>query len=188
MKKDTKSVLHLGKRNLLSSRFVRAFARDIKGVVAIEFAMVGIPFFIILFATMEIGLVFVVNRMVDNSVVTASRMIRTGQNSSDSFTPDNFAEQVCDNMPSFLCKPDRLLVNVRTATSFTDAPPENYQYDSDGQLNEEHSYQQSGSGDIVIVNVIYKWPMFTSVMNLNQMDHGNERHLSSTMVFRNEPW
>jgi len=39
-----------------------------------------------------------------------------------------------------------------------------------------------------VVNVIYRWPMITSLLSLNLADHGSERYLTSTLVFRNEPW
>ncbi|MEP1932015.1 MAG: TadE/TadG family type IV pilus assembly protein [Roseibium sp.] len=188
MNNNVRSKSIFGVRQLLLRRIYKPFAKDKKGVTAIEFAMVGVPFFTILFAIIEVGLVFLVNRMVDNAVISAARMIRTGQNQSESFSADNFAKQVCDHMPPFLCKPERFLVDVQSVDSFAKAPGADSLYDKDGNLKEKHSYQQSNAGDIVVVNVVYKWPMFTSVMNLNDMDHGNERHLSSTMVFRNEPW
>ncbi|MEP2705795.1 MAG: TadE/TadG family type IV pilus assembly protein [Roseibium sp.] len=188
MSKNSRSDKLFGLRHLLFRRYCKPFAKNKKGVTAIEFALVGVPFFTILFAIIEIGLVFLVNRMVDNAVISAARLIRTGQNQAENFSADNFAKQVCDHMPSFLCKPERFLVDVQSVDSFTKAPSVNSLYDKDGKLKEKHNYQQSDAEDIVVVNVIYKWPMFTSVMKLSHMDHGNDRHLSSTMVFRNEPW
>lgn len=150
--------------------------------------MVMFPFFTVIFAIIETALAFVVNRMVDNAVVDAARMIRTGQATVNSYSADEFAAQICANMPAFLCQPGRFIVDVSSAASFSAISSLDSLYDDEGNLNEDHSYSQTCASDIVAVNVIYKWPMFTSLMSLSDLDHGSERHLSSMMVFRNEPW
>ena len=166
----------------------RKLARDKEGVTAIEFALVALPFFTVVFAILELGLAFIVNRMVDNAVIEASRMIRTGQASDAGFTTTDFADQVCTSMPAFLCKPERIRVSVSVANDFVNVSSIDSLYDQDGNLKDDSEYTQSNKSEIVAVNVIYQWPMFTSLLNLSSLDHGNERHLSSTMVFRNEPW
>ncbi|WP_428528579.1 TadE/TadG family type IV pilus assembly protein [Roseibium sp.] len=167
---------------------LRSMVRDEEGVTAIEFAIVALPFFTVVFAILELGLAFLVNRMVDNAVIEASRMIRTGQASSANFSTADFANQICASMPSFLCKAERIRVNVSVANDFVNVGSIDNLYDQDGNLKDDNAYTQSKKSEIVAVNVIYKWPMFTSLLNLSTLDHGGERHLSSTMVFRNEPW
>ncbi len=150
--------------------------------------MILLPFLTIVFAIIETALAIVVNRMVDNSVVEAARTIRTGQAASNSFSADDFANEICGHMPPFLCQSERFIVDVSSADSFSNVSSLNTLYDEDGNLNEDHGYSQTCASEIVVVNVVYKWPMFTSLMSLSDLDHGSERHLGSTMVFRNEPW
>ena len=177
-----------GLRRLALRSFVRKLARNKDGATAIEFALVALPFFTVVFAILELGLAFIVNRMVDNAVIEASRMIRTGQASQANFSTANFRDQVCASMPTFLCSAERIRVNVSVANDFVNVNSIDSLYDEDGNLKDDNAYTQSQKSEIVAVNVIYKWPMFTSFLNLSALDHGNERHLSSTMVFRNEPW
>lgn len=167
---------------------MRSLFQNKDGVTAIEFPFVALPFFTIVFAILELGLAFLVNRMVDNAVIEASRMIRTGQATKAGFSADTFAQQVCTSLPAFLCEPSRIRVNVTVAPDFSSTSSLDSLYDEDGKLKDDHAYQSSQKGEIVAVNVIYKWPMFTSLLNLSSLDHGSERHLSTTMVFRNEPW
>lgn len=177
-----------GASPLLGRMLFSSFRKNEHGVTAVEFAMIAGPFFTVVFAIIELGLAFFVNRMVDNAVIESSRMVRTGQATAASFTAADFATQVCGNLPAFLCKAERIRVSVTSVPNFTAIPSITDMYDDDGNLTDDHSYTQSNASEIVAVNVIYKWPMFTSFMNLSSLDHGDERHLTSTMVFRNEPW
>lgn len=177
-----------GFTSLLARRYLRSFYSDTQGATAIEFGLILLPFLTIVFAIIETALSIVVNRMVDNAVVESARLIRTGQAATSGFSAEQFAEALCSNMPSFLCQSERFVVDVSSAPSFSTVSSLNSLYDEDGNLNEDHGYSDTCASEIVAVNVIYKWPMFTSLMNLSELDHGSERHLSSRMVFRNEPW
>jgi len=166
----------------------RSLLSDRSGVTAVEFAMIALPFFILSIGIMEVGLVVVVNRMLDNAVVSAARMIRTGQAKQGTITADQFKQQVCDFMPSFMCNTDRISVEVTSVGSFAAADAVDSLYDEDGEIREDLNFATGGAGDIVVVNVIYKWPMIMSNMRLDVADRGGVRDLTSTMVFRNEPW
>ncbi|WFE89268.1 pilus assembly protein [Roseibium porphyridii] len=174
-------------------RFRRRFfsiRKDESGATAIEFGLVAIPFFLILFGIVEVGLIHMVNRMLDNAVIEASRMIRTGQAQTSGFGADDFEGEICNALPAFLCSTERIVVVVDQIDSFSAAASTNDMYDADGDLVEDSSYtaEANNSGEIVMVNVVYRWPMITSLLSLNLADHGTERHLTSTLVFRNEPW
>jgi len=188
MQASNNSQIRTDLSQIWARRILRKFAGDHAGVTAIEFALIALPFFTIVFAIIELGLAFLVNRMVDNAVIEASRMIRTGQAANASFDADKFSQQICNSLPDFLCSLERIRVNVSVETDFTSASSASSLYDEDGNLKDDNAYKSSNKSEIVAVNVIYVWPMFTSLMNLSALDHGSERHLSSTMVFRNEPW
>ncbi|WP_428673047.1 TadE/TadG family type IV pilus assembly protein [Roseibium sp.] len=170
------------------SKRLRSLLKDRSGVTAIEFSMIAIPFFILAFGIIEVGLAHFANRMVDNAVISASRLIRTGQAKDGTLTSDDFRTQICNFMPDFLCNKDRITVEVQSVGTFAEAGSTKDLYDKDGKIREDLKFATGGAGDIVVVNVIYKWPMITAVLNLDKGDRGKERHLTSTMVFRNEPW
>jgi Flp pilus assembly protein TadG len=62
-----------------SAQFGQRLARDEDGVTAIEFAMVGVPFFMMLFGIMGVGLYFFSVFNLENSIEQASRALRTGE-------------------------------------------------------------------------------------------------------------
>lgn len=166
----------------------RRFAHDREGAAAIEFAIVALPFFMLLFAVMEIGFMFYVNTMIDNATAEAARKIRTGEIQMAGASADDFWDEVCDNVQIVAACDGRLFVDVRTFDSFAgtrqDDPVTNGDFDPSGLQSDFGE-----SGDIVLVRVYYVWDVFfpslgTGLSNLN----GGKRLLSSTAAFRNEPF
>ena len=50
-------------------------------------------------------------------------------------------------------------------------------------------YQPGGPGSIVVVRLMYQWPVYVSLLGLNLADSaGSKRLLISTVAFRNEPY
>jgi len=176
-------------RRLLSikGRNGKNLVEDRSGVTAIEFAMVALPFFTLALGIIEIGLAHFANRMVDNAVVEASRLIRTGQAQSGSLSEAGFKTELCNAMPSFMCDEERITVEVTEFDDFSSASFDSL-YDDDGDLRDDTEYEIGDASSIVVVNVVYKWPMASAVLQFDNGDHGSERHLTSTMVFRNEPF
>ncbi|WP_208987266.1 TadE/TadG family type IV pilus assembly protein [Roseibium marinum] len=157
-------------------------------MTAVEFALIAMPFFILSIGILEVGLVQVVNRMVDNAVVSAARMIRTGQAQEGTFTADEFKDEICGFLPAFMCDTNRISVEVVSVDSFAEATETDDLYDDEGEIREDLQFVTGGASEIVVMHVIFKWPMIMSNLELYPEDRGGLRHLTSTMVFRNEPW
>jgi hypothetical protein len=49
-------------------------------------------------------------------------------------------------------------------------------------------YEAGGPGDIVVVQLYYKWPIYVSLLSDNLANLGGDRLLVATSVFRNEPY
>lgn len=172
------------KRNL----FLR-FLTDSKGVTAIEFAVVALPFFMLLFALVEFGLAFFVNRMLDYAALETTRLIRTGQITEGSVSMDEFKSLVCENFPGFPCDESLLSVDVRTVDDFASIASLQSIVNDDGTVSDELSFDPGAASEIVVARLIYRWPMFTSILQTDSGDTGDfERLLYSTVIFRNEPY
>src|ERR1700677_3281640 len=97
---------------------LRRFTRAETGAAAVEFALIALPFFGLLFGVFEIGLMFLVATTLQNATADAARMIRTGQMQSTSATAAAFTTQICSEL-SWM-GPDcasNLSVNVQTFSS-----------------------------------------------------------------------
>lgn len=165
----------------------RGLRRAEDGAAALEFALVGLPFFFMLFAILEIGLVFTLDAVLENATTDAGRLIRTGQATTRAMTAGQFKDEVCDRMSVFGsdCR-SRAAVDVQVIPQFN-APPGDPMDDGDLQ-DSEMVYDRGAPGDIVVVRVFYRHPLLTPFLEegLSRMGDGNAV-LTATSAFRNEP-
>lgn len=160
-----------------------------EGSVALEFALIAPVFFFMLFAVLEIALVFVLDSLLNNAASETARLIRTGQAAEISLDEDTFRERMCAGMR--VLAPDcenRLSVDVREIPRFTN--PDLPDPINDGTFSEDDLVYQTGSArSIMIIRAWYRHPLLTPVLSegLSRLD-GQQAVLSATVAFRNEPW
>ncbi|WP_051242136.1 TadE/TadG family type IV pilus assembly protein [Stappia stellulata] len=168
-------------------RALRLILRDREGTTAIEFGFVAIPFFLLLFGLIEIGLSLFADQVLNNAVLDASRLIRTGQAHAQGFDVGAFKTKVLENMSGFPVSEDRLTIDVERVDSFSGYASK--PLIEDGEMTDDVGYNHGEAGDIVIVRALYKWPMISALMKTNYADLGSgDRLLVATAVFRNEPF
>ena len=172
--------------------------RNKAGSVAIEFAMIAPMFFALMFASVEIGLVYFANMTLENGVYNAARLVRTGQVQQNGMSADDFRDFLCAEVDMLLsCDSGSLLIDVRSYSSFGTSGYEDA-FDANGDLRGDlNSFQTgqssstSGSQDIVLVRAFYKGPLFTPMFAeyfSNMPNDGGHRLISSSFAFRNEPY
>lgn len=167
-------------------RSVTGFLRARRGMAAVEFALIATPFFGLLIAILETGIVFFAQEMLQTATTNAGRLIMTGQAQTQSLSATQFKNDVCAQATLLDCA--RVSVNVQTFSTFSamtqQNPVNNGKIDST-KLN----FVMGGPGDIVLVQVFYDWPLVTGPLNFDLSNLGNgDRLLVATAVFRNEPY
>jgi len=168
---------------------VRRFARRDEGAAAVEFGMVAAPFLALMFAIMETALVFFAGQTMETAVADSARLIMTGQAQSQSFDAAAFKTSVCSKIGGLFNCAGGLYVDVKTYSSFGSVDNSS-PVDANGQLKTgSFGYTPGGPGDIVVVRLMYQWPVYASMLgfNLGNMA-GNKRLLLATAAFRNEPY
>jgi Flp pilus assembly protein TadG len=178
-------------------RFVKRVRRANGGSAAIEFAIVGPAFLLMMFSVIETGMVLFAGEILSHGVSQASRQIRTGQAAAGSMTQGQFRQAVCDEVNFLLsCDASKLHLDVREFSSFggTSFPPPT---DAGGNIdpNATNNFQPgtsgniSGGNSIVLVRGFYEWQLFTPMFGqfLANMP-GNKRLLSASVAFKNEPF
>ncbi|MDR3483569.1 MAG: pilus assembly protein [Bradyrhizobium sp.] len=169
------------------------FARDNRAASAVEFALVSLPLFAIIFAALQAAIALMAEQELDNATDEAGRLVMTGQVSSTSgqtgyLTQAQFTQKVCSFLPAlFNCS--NLMVNMQTASSFSGVNTSAPSYATLQQNQWSYSTGQHGlTPDTVILQVMYEWPVFGNIMGFNLANLTNgKRLLIGTSVFKNEP-
>lgn len=157
------------------------FLGDRKGATAVEFALVAAPFLFLLIAIIQTFLVFFSQQLLETAVNQSSRLILTGQAQAQNMTQSQFASAVCNALPGmFNC--NNLMIDVEVATSWgtANAGTPSLTYDSNGNITNTWQYTPGNPGDIVVVRVMYMWPIFVG--------SGGTRLIMASAAFQNEAY
>lgn len=174
----------------------RRFARDRKGVVALEFALIAVPFFSLLMAIIETALVLWCGQVLQTAVSSTTRRIFTGELAAEfkangvpvNLQRDELKKRICASVPGFFdCS--KLELDVRAFKSFS-SPPVLPDLAKNGEVNAgDFVYQASGSGDIVVVRAALAYKLYTSFIGPGLANLNNHRRLiAAAAAFRNEPF
>ncbi len=166
---------------------LRRFVRERKGATVVEFALVALPFFALIFAILETALVFFAGQVLETAVADTGRLVMTGQVQSQGISEAEFKERLCDRVGGMFDCEAGVQVDVRVLAGF--AAPERPVNEA-GELDTSgFAFQPGQGGDIVLVRAVYEWPVVISLLGLNLADMPNGRRLvMATSAFRNEPF
>ena len=173
----------------------QAFARDERGVTAIEFGFLALPFFTIIFAILETTMVFFAGQVLDSAVEDASRMIKTGRAQAAGYTMTNFRTLMCGYTFSLFGDCSQVMIKVAKISNFSSTTTSSSVQSCDYTTTMTCSwtivedYTPGVGRDVIQVFAFYRWPLLINLpyFNLkNQPD--NYRLLGATRVFRNEPF
>ncbi|MDP3317305.1 MAG: pilus assembly protein [Devosia sp.] len=177
------------------------FRRDDRGVTAVEFGILALPFFTLIAAILETSLIFFASQILDSSVQDASRVIRTGQlqtGASANNTLAAFRTRICNNLYNMMtCANVKVKVSVvanfgsATVTypiqTGNDCTTTNGVKTCNWTITE--SYAPGAGGDVVLIQAYYKWPTIVRLPGFNLQDQvDGTRLLGAVRVFRNEPF
>ena len=167
--------------------FLGRFRRKTSGTTAIEFAIVALPFFSLMFAIFDVSLVYFATSALENAVAAASREIRTGQAQAAAMTQTQFRDLICARITPLLACDARLVIDVRQFNNFSSiaTPPA---LNPDGTFAGNSQFQIGTAGDVIVVRAFYAWPMLTPTGLAYSNMTGHNRLLSSATAFRNEPF
>ena len=173
-------------RRLMQVRLARRFVRQQDGAAAVEFALVAAPFLALTFAILETAMVFFAGQTLEAAVADSARLIMTGQADSQGLTQNTFKSAVCARIYGLFDCANGMYVDVKTYNNFG-AISNAVTYDGTGKPIT--TYQPGNPGDIVVVRLIYQWPITIPLVRSFLADpSANTRMLVATAAFRNEPY
>lgn len=166
----------------------RRFGRDRQGSAAVEFGIVAIPFFMLLFAIIEVALQFFVSQILDTATSSAARLIRTGEAYAASMTQSQFQAEVCEKMLNLVDCASKLSVDAQKYSQFSDYTLSS-PLDSDGNFISPPPFTtgQANTKQIIVVRAFYAWPIYFNLLPHTSVRTASGRELLSAVVaFRTE--
>lgn len=179
-----------------SFRQIRRYFKNREGTAAIEFAILAIPFFMLLFAILELAIVFFINSTLNHAVSEAGRQIRTGSFQSCG-TQATFKQLVCNNMSGLGNCEKRLRIDVVSGSDFGsvslpvpgDPPPEDPSDPSASDIPNGDWVNTVASQPVVIRGLYYhKLVLPPQLTRLENLDGRGIRVLGAMTAFKNEPF
>lgn len=166
-----------------------AWCEDRRGAAAVEFAIIAVPFFFLIFGLLEVCLLFIMSTVLEHAISETSRQIRTGQAQENGFTEVEFRQSVCDQLFDLLDCDSRLHIDVQSISGFGAANMTS-PLDGDGNFDESgFGYNPGKANEIVAVRVFYEWNLMTPALSMPLSNMAGNKHLiQANTVFRNEPF
>jgi Flp pilus assembly protein TadG len=189
MKTGARSRRRRGERSYSAQPALRLHA-DQRGAAALEFALIAPMLFALLMAVTETSLVFFAQEGLQTALDVAARKIMTGQAQNAGMTQAQFQQTACAALPPYLAC-SNLIVDAQTASSLanvnTSAPT--ITFDKTGKVTNSWNYSVGGAGDIVVLRLLYLWPLPTGPLGFTLNDaSGTQKLLIATSVAKTEPY
>jgi Flp pilus assembly protein TadG len=173
---------------------------DRSGSAAIEFAIVALPFLMLIFGTLSVCIYYFTTFTVENAVWQASRAIRTGQfqqgqgayagYATNEDRKRAFKEALCNKAPAFLdCNKAVVLVQSNSGGFGSIAPPACANNKS--LINQDDAQFDPGSADsVVMITVCYPWSFGTKLpfLPLSATLSDGSLLIQASVAFRSEPY
>jgi len=159
------------------------------GVAAIEFALVGLPFIIMLVGFIEVCLFFSSAVSLEGAANDAARMIRTGQVQAAGDPVQAFQNELCNQVSNLInCAGIQYEVTPIPNNSFSDVSQLQPKFDKNGNLIIPPFDTGTSSGD-VLVRVVYQYVFLTPFLGrIITGGAATQAMLMSTIIIQNEPY
>ncbi|MDQ8700250.1 pilus assembly protein [Hyphomicrobium sp. LHD-15] len=182
------------------ARFFREFRHDSEGTTVIEFALVSIPFVVMILAMMTVGIHFLTSHSLQRGVLDAARQLRTGEAQKAGLDLDDFRELVCNAAGSFISCDKHLVIHIKSNAKFAGLAPatscltNGKLTPSAGNGTDAVSSRSGEESTAVQVTACYEWEMGSvfwqtiwDLISPTPILQG-KTVLSATTAFRSEPY
>jgi Flp pilus assembly protein TadG len=175
-------------------RFFARFLRDRRGATAIEFAILSVPFALLVFAILESCISFASQEVMANITDDVARRLRTGQLKAADVTSDSLKTTICDKLQIIVSQDCsvQLKVDLRQYTTFADAAAAGFKIKANdvqltnGSTEVNFSVTAGVAESKNMLRVFYKWPIMTDLLARSM--GGNKTLHFASVTWQNEPF
>jgi Flp pilus assembly protein TadG len=133
-----------------------------RGNVAIEFAILGPIFLMLMFGVLEVSLAYYAGTSLEAGVHEAARQVRTGRTMQAADPVADFKTNLCRLLTGVIACPSAVVIDVRNFNSFNSMTLPSFT-NPDGSANGT-VFQPGSAGSIVLVRVAYFYQFKTPLL------------------------
>jgi Flp pilus assembly protein TadG len=170
-------------------RLLQNFGLGRKGATAVEFAIIAPIFVGLLISVLETALYVFAQSAMQAAAAQAGRLFLTGQAQTQGL---NAAQLVGDVCPPALFTCGNMMVDVENYSSCTSPPNTSMPtltFNAQGQVTNSWNYNPWTDGQIVVVRLMYQWPVVAGPLSLIVPNYSNGTSLiMGVAAIRVEPY
>ena len=172
------------------------FFSDRRGSTAMEFAMLAIPFALLVFAILESCISFAGQEVMANATDDVARQLRTGQIQKSNVTDSSIKQLICNRLQIMVAENcPGLQVDLREYSSFANAATAGFRISGNqiiltqGGSDTNFTVAPGLAESINMLRVFYKWPVMTDLLakQMQNFNDGTTLHFAS-VTWQNEPF
>ncbi|PDQ20433.1 pilus assembly protein TadE [Mesorhizobium sanjuanii] len=175
--------------------FFGRFVRDRRGSTALEFAILAIPFALLVFAILESCISFAGQEVMANATDDVARRLRTGQEKQADMNEATLKAMICSRLEIMVAKDcPGLEVDLRKYDTFAAAAAAGFKIQDrkivlTGTTPTTFTVSPGPAESINMLRVFYKWPVMTDLMasSMANLEGGKTLHFAS-ITWQNEPF
>lgn len=178
-------------------KFLARFVRDRRGSTALEFALLALPFALLVFAILESCISFAGQEVMANITDDVARQLRTGQLKPADVAGNQLTNIICGRLEIIVSQdcPNQLFVDLRSYTTFADAAAASFTIQNgnivlmQGGSSQPFAVTPGLAESKNMLRVFYRWPVMTDLMakSMANLNDGRTLHFAS-VTWQNEPF
>ena len=170
---------------------LKPFLRDRRGATGVEFAVLALPFALLIFAILESCISFAGQQILANAADDVARQLRTGQIRPANMSEPALKTLICDRLNVLVAATcPGLVVDLREYPTFEAAAAVKLKFTSDKDIDTTgFAVTPGGSMSKNMLRVFYRWPVMTDLMrkSMSNLKGGNTLHFAA-VIWQNEPY
>jgi Flp pilus assembly protein TadG len=168
---------------------LKSWLRKDSGVVAIEFAMLSMPFIVLLMGIVEISVLYASSIVLEGGAAEAGRLIRTGQAQGSTDPEAAFKDKLCDEVSGIIpCAQIQYEVIKMADNAFPSIADYAPQFDAAGNFIPQ-GFNAGSSSDVILIRAVYQHDFLVPFLGILINGTGSQKvTLMSTTVIKNEPF
>jgi len=171
-------------------RALKRFARSHDGATAVEFALIAPAFIALVVAMFQVAVYLFVQQSLQNAATSAGRLFLTGQ--AQTWSQTTFKNYVCNNFLPSMFSCNSLVVIVQPYSDFASADTSTPAlYDGSGNPLTTFPYSPGVQGQIMVVQLVYKWSVVSGPLGFNISTAGlpsGLKEMVGVAAFKVEPY